>query len=110
MNFYEKLITILAIIILFYVFYGLSKHNFLHFNKESFRTKKCSDDEDSRCRGVEGFIGTPKNELSNLDNKDLPISVSSMKKNVTLETLKEYVIKGSYNTAITGKYVNLDNT
>ena len=108
MNFYEKLITILTIIILFYVFYGLSKHNLINFNKESFRTKKCSDDESSLCKGVEGFAGTPKSELSSLDNTDLPISISSIKKNITGETLKEYVIKGSYNTAITGKYVNLD--
>lgn len=108
MNFYEKLITILAIIILFYVFYGLSKHNLFQFNKESFRTKKCNSEEESLCKGVEGFVATPKSELSGLDNTGLPISVSSMKKNITGETLKEYAIKGSYNTAVTGKYVNLD--
>ena len=53
-------------------------------------------------------MGTPKNELTSLDNTDIPIGISSIKKDITGEFLKEYIIKGSYNTAVTGKYVNLD--
>lgn len=100
MNFYEKLLTLLTVLILLYVFSQLSKHHLFSYTTEPFQTKK-----EER---LESFIGTPKNELSNLENKDVPTNIISVKKELTGETLKEYVIKGSYNTAITGNYVNLD--
>ena len=109
MNSYEKLLTLLTVLILLYVFYHMSKHHLFSYSTESFQTKESNDaNTNNRCGGREPFIGTPANELNNLDNKDIPINLISVKKELTGEVLKEYVIKASYNTAITGNYVNLD--
>ncbi len=105
MKTYEKLLTLLTILILLYVFYQLTKHNFVFHGTENFQTK---EKDNADCRNREPFMGTPNNELSNLENKDVPTNLISVKKELSSEVLKEYVVKGSYNTAITGNYVNLD--
>lgn len=104
----QTILTVITILILFYLF---SKFLFNHTKQwlnvyESFENKKCSIDT---CDGMkEGFTKSPSSELSSLHNKNVPVQVSSTNKDHSNELLKDYVVKGSYNSAITGKYVNTD--
>ena len=104
----HTILTITSICILFYLF---SKFIVVHAKqwlnvRETFENKKCSIDA---CEGAtEGFFGNADSELSSLSNTGVPIQVVSSNKEQSNEILKDYVIKGSYNTAITGKYVNTE--
>ena len=57
--------------------------------------------------GLGSIISTPDSELESLKSKE-PIKILTVKPELTNLPLKEYCIMGSYNSAITGKYVNLD--
>ena len=58
--------------------------------RESFTNKKCKIDA---CDGVEGFTSSPSSELSSLNNKKVPVNVSSTNKDHSNELLKDYVVK-----------------
>uniref|UniRef100_A0A6C0INA9 Phosphatidylinositol-specific phospholipase C X domain-containing protein n=1 Tax=viral metagenome TaxID=1070528 RepID=A0A6C0INA9_9ZZZZ len=102
----QTLLIVTSICILVYLF---SKFLFIHAKqwlnvRETFENKKCSIDA---CEGAtEGFFGTPDTELSSLNNKSVPVQVSSTNKEQSNEILQDYVVKGSYNSAITGNYAN----
>ena len=106
-----KLQTILIVISICILFYLFSKFLFIHARqwlnvRESFENKKCSIDA---CEGAtEGFFGSPDSELSSLNNKSVPVQVSSTNKEQSNEILRDYAIKGSYNSAITGNYANTE--
>jgi hypothetical protein len=53
------------------------------------------------------FKSTPESELKSLKSKE-KVKIISLNPELTNLPLKEYCIMSSYNTAITGKYVNLD--
>ena len=104
----QTILTVITILILFYLF---SKFLFNHAKQwlnvyESFENKKCKIDA---CDGIqEGFTRSPSSELSSLKNNRVSVQISSTNKDHSNELLKDYVIKGSYNSAITGNYVNVD--
>ena len=104
----QTIISVVSICILFYLF---SKFLLVHAKqwlnfRESFENNKCKIDA---CEGVEeGFTNSPSSELSSLNNTRVPVNVSSTNKDHSNELLKDYVVKGSYNTAVTGNYVNVD--
>ena len=104
----QTILTVITVLILIYLF---SKFLFNHAKQwlnvyESFENKKCNIDA---CDGMkEGFTQSPSSELSSLKNNRVPIQISSTNKEYSDEVLKDYVVKGSYNSAITGNYVNVD--
>ena len=106
-----KLQTIISVVTICILFYLFSKFLLVHAKqwlnfRESFENKKCKIDA---CDGVEeGFTNSPSSELSSLNNKGIPVNVSSTNKDNSNELLKDYVVKGSYNSAVTGDYVNVD--
>ena len=106
-----KLQTILIAITILILFYLFSKFLLIHSKqwlnvRESFENKKC---DKNVCDGMkEEFTSSPSSELASLQNKNVPIQISSTNKNHSNELLKDYVVKGSYNSAITGNYVNVD--
>ena len=104
----QTILTVITILILFYLF---SKFLFIHSKqwlniREPFENKKCKIDA---CDGVkEGFTSSPSSELSSLQNTNVSVQISSTNENHSNELLKDYIVKGSYNSAITGNYVNVD--
>lgn len=103
----QTILSVITILILFYLFSSfIMNHAKQWLNvRESFTNKKCKIDA---CDGVEGFTSSPASELSSLNNKMVSVNVSSTNKAHSNELLKDYVVKGSYNSAITGNYVNVD--
>lgn len=103
----QTILSVITILILFYLFSSFfMNHAKQWLNvRESFTNKKCKIDA---CDGVEGFTSSPASELSSLNNKMVSVNVSSTNKAHSNELLKDYVVKGSYNSAVTGNYVSTD--
>ena len=72
-------------------------------NKPRCKNASCTNND---IDNIEGF-GSPESEYTGLV-ESTPTSIISIGKTYTNRPLKEYVIKSSYNSAITGKYVNAD--
>jgi len=70
-------------------------------HKQTCKNAQCSN---NRVDNIEGF-GSPESEFEGLKS-DETNNIMSIGKEHTSRPLKEYVIKSSYNSAITGRYVN----
>lgn len=115
MEIYKRLMLIFAMIIFIYITFRFLRRrreishlrNKIHIeglkNKDKCKNATCAGNDLDR---VEGF-GSPEAEYNNLIEPN-PVSITSMSKEYIDQPLKEYVIKGSYNSAITGNYVNTE--
>lgn len=58
---------------------------------------------------IEGFniFNTPENELTNIKMRT-PVKIQSLNSTYLKQPLRQFCIKSSYNTAVTGKFVNKD--
>lgn len=70
-------------------------------HKQTCKNPQCSN---TRVDNIEGF-GSPESEFEGVKT-DETNNIMSIGKEHTSRPLKEYVIKSSYNSAITGRYVN----
>ena len=123
MNTNHRILLFITICIFIYVIYRFVwKRNMITriINKIQRKCLNCKSrckNDDCNCNTVEGLelFGTPEGEYNSLIEPEstsivsLPpdhfyISDNDYKKQV----LKDYVIKSSYNSAITGKHVNID--
>jgi len=95
MNLTKKLLIFIIIIIFTYILWRL-------IYRRSEILKKINERN-------EGFnlFNTPESELANVQNST-PVIIQSINPDYTNRPLRDYVIKSSYNTAITGNFVNLD--
>lgn len=96
MKYYQWILLILAIILMLYVHFQIDAKRRIALygvwdKKEGF--------------SVPGFGNTEEGEVKKLKSS-LPINIANLSKNFTNESLKQYIIKGSYNCAVTGNYVN----
>jgi hypothetical protein len=95
MNIYKKFFIALIIIIFSYIFWRLiSKRNQLIKNTEPFSFNIIPD--------------TATSELNKLKDSFIKIDMNSLPSVYHSLPLKEFCIKGSYNSAYTGKYINID--
>ena len=101
MEIYKKIIILILIILFFYVGYRLLKKIDCcnkNRNKEGLNNKE----------GLENLNSTNEEiELNTLKSKE-NVTINSIHKNDTHLPLSQYVIKASYNSALTGNYVNKD--
>lgn len=86
MKFYKKALLVLITLILFYVFYGI-------INKK-------------KGEGF-SFFTTPDSQITSLQSTK-QVKIQTMNTTFTSLPLKEFYIKASYNTALTGRYINKD--
>lgn len=98
----QILITIIILLIIYLIWRLIKKSN---ENKQYVESTHTSIKEG--LLGLGSIISTPDSELESLKSKE-PIKILTVKPELTNLPLKEYCIMGSYNSAITGKYVNLD--
>jgi len=110
---YQLVLLTITFILIIYVLMRFFKRrnevnhlrNKLHIeglkNKPRCKNASCMNNDIDK---IEGF-GSPESEYSGLV-ESTPTSIMSIGKEYTNRPLKEYVIKSSYNSAITGKYVN----
>ena len=98
----QILITIIILLIIYLIWRLIKKSN---ENKQYVESTHTSIKEG--LLGLGSIISTPDSELESLKSKE-PIKILTVKQELTNLPLKEYCIMGSYNSAITGKYVNLD--
>jgi len=93
MKILKNIVIFLALMLFFWLIYNLIKQRQQILALESFQ------------EGITFFTPTPVNELVSLQNKD-PTGISNTKD--TNLPLIQYCMKGSYNTAFTGNYMNKD--
>ena len=92
MEIYKKIIILILIILFFYIGYRLLK-----------RINCCKK---PNIEGLDNLNSTNEEiELNKLKNEE-NVTINSIHKNDTNLRLSQYVIKASYNTALTGNYVN----
>jgi hypothetical protein len=94
MSLFKKILIFIIVIIFTYVLWRLiyNRHEILkkHIgNKEGFT-----------------FFATPDSELTSVKNSD-PVIIQNINPSYASLPLRDFVIKASFNSAITGKYVNL---
>jgi len=123
MNKTQCILLLLSICIFVYVMYRfIWKRNMISriVNKLQCKSLKCKSrckNPECKCNTIEGFdlFGTAEGEYNSLIDSE-PTSIVSLppddfyisSKNKETPVLKDYVIKSSYNSAVTGKYVNID--
>jgi hypothetical protein len=88
MPFQKKIVIIIIILLFIYILYRLYRKQMS--TKENF------------------FSKTAEQELDEIKNNDLSPGITSLKPVYTNMPISQYVIKGSYNTAVTDNYVSLD--
>ena len=95
MNIYKKIFIALIIIIFSYIFWRLiSKRNQIVKNTEPFSFNIIPDSANS--------------QLNNLKDSIIKTNMNSLPKAYYNLPLMDFCIKGSYNSAYTGKYINID--
>lgn len=121
----QGILLLLSICIFIYVIHRFVwKRNMISriVNKLQCKSLKCKSrckNNDCKCNTIEGLelFGTAEGEYNSLIETDstnivsLPPSSSYISNNSMgnqQPRLKDYVIKSSYNSAVTGKYVNID--
>lgn len=112
---YQAILLTLTFILIIYILMRFFKRrkevtrlrNKLHIeglkNKPKCKNAACTNND---IDNIEGF-GSPESQYNGLVESS-PTSIVSIGKKYTNRPLKEYVIKSSYNSAITGKYVNAE--
>ena len=104
MEFLKKILITIIILLILYLIWRLikkSRENKLYVELNNHTSIK------EGLLGLGSITSTPESELESLKSKE-PVKILSVKPELTNLPLKEYCIMGSYNTAITGKYVNMD--
>ena len=98
MNILNKLLIFLIILFFSFIIINL-------FKDRAYLKSVISEKENFNVHG----LGTPNNEQDNLSNRlnNIPISISSYSGTTDLP-LKEYCIKSSYNSAVSGDFVSQD--
>jgi hypothetical protein len=104
MEFNKKILIIVIILLIIYLIWRLIKKN--SENKHYIELTNHASIKEGLL-GLGSITTTPESELASLKSKE-PVNIVTLKPELTNLPLKEYCIMGSYNTAITGKYVNLD--
>jgi len=95
MTIYKKILIALVIIIFSYIFWRLiSKHNKIIKNTEPFSFNIIPDSATS--------------DLNKLKDNLIKINMNSLPSIYHSLPLMDFCIKGSYNSAYTGKYINID--
>ena len=91
---YKKFLIAIIILLFTYILYRLYRKRLLLLKEQN----------------KEGYLNgkTPEQELNNIKNTDINMSVRSINSAYTQYPLSQYMIKGSYNSAITKNYVSLD--
>ena len=96
MEIYKKIIILILIILFIYLGYRLLK-----------KISCCSENRITR-EGLENLNSTNEEvELNSLKSND-DVTINSIHKNDINLPLSQYVIKGSYNTAVTGNHITTD--
>ena len=96
MEIYKKIIILILIILFIYVGYRLLK-----------KISCCNENRITR-EGLENLNSTNEEvELNSLKSKD-DVTINSIHKNDINLPLSQYVIKASYNSAVTGDYISTD--
>jgi hypothetical protein len=92
MEIYKKILILILIILFFYIGYRL--------------LKKINCCNKNKFEGLENLNATNEDiELNKLKNSE-NVTIQSIHETDTKLPLSQYVIKASYNSALTGKYVN----
>ena len=123
MNKTQGILLLLSICIFVYVVYRfIWKRNMISriVNKLQCKSLKCKSkckNPECKCNTIEGFdlFGTAEGEYNSLIDSE-PTNIVSLppddfyisSKNKETPVLKDYIIKSSYNSAVTGEYVNID--
>lgn len=123
MNRNQIILLFITICIFIYVIYRFVWKRDLTtriINRLQRKNKECKSkckNNDCACNTIEGLeiFGTSEGEFNSLINTE-PTSIVSLppdhfyipKNDFKKQVLKDYIIKSSYNSAITGKYVNID--
>ena len=123
MNKTQGILLLLSICIFVYVVYRfIWKRNMISriVNKLQCKSLKCKSrckNPECKCNTIEGFdlFGTAEGEYNSLIDSE-PTSIVSLppddfyisSENKETPVLKDYIIKSSYNSAVTGEYVNID--
>ena len=95
MKYYQWIFLILAIILMLYV----------HFQIETKRRIALYGAWDTKEGfSIPGFGKTEDGEVNGIKS-NVPIKMANLPKGFANETLKQYIIKGAYNCALTGNYV-----
>ncbi len=98
MKYYQWIFLILAIILMLYV----------HFQIETKRRVSLYGGWDTKEGfAIPGFGNTQEGEVKKMKSNE-PVNMANLSKDFTNEPLKEYIIKGAYNCAVSGNYVNSD--
>jgi len=103
MHFYKKILVLLIIIIFTYILYRLY-----------IKRNRILQDENFEVLGVDiglnsiGLGSSEETELHKVTKNRNSIGIGSLDAAYTELPISQYVIKSSYNSAITGNYVNLD--
>jgi hypothetical protein len=98
MDLIKKILIAIIIIILTYTLWRLIKRrNQIKSKIENFEVPK-----------IIPFTSSPENELDAIKKNSNPVTIKDINIKYAKLPLKEYCIKGSYNSAFTGNYVNLD--
>jgi len=98
MYFYKKILIFIIIIVFTYILWRLIIRRQEILNK--IQTNKNFVLEG-------GLFTTPTTEINNNKNSN-PVLIENINPNYAFRPIREYVIKSSYNSAITGNYVNAD--
>jgi hypothetical protein len=102
MDFTKKIIIAVIIILLTYILWRLIKYR--REVKSNIEGLSLSDFVPSIVPG----LPSPDAEFKSIKDKATPISIKNINPEYANLSLKEYCIKGSYNSAWTGNYVNLE--
>jgi hypothetical protein len=92
---FKKILILLIIIIFTYVLWRLL-----------FRRRQLQTQTHPIKEGLNVFT-TPDSELDSIKNSN-PVMIQGIHSDYTNQPIRDYVFKSSYNSAITGNYVNLD--
>ena len=94
MQVYKKFLILFIIVIFTYILYRIYRKRL------------------SILKGInqEGYLNgkTVEQEVDNLKNTDVPMNIRNLNAANTQLTISQYLIKGSYNSAVTENYVSLD--
>jgi len=98
MYFYKKILIFIIIVIFTYILWRL-------IIRRQEIMKKIQTNKNIVLEG--GLFITSTTEINNSKNSN-PVLIENINPNYTFRPIREYVIKSSYNSAITGNYVNVD--
>ena len=108
MEFYKKILITIILIISSYIIIRLlwKRDEIIRLTKKHQHIEQDEDYINEEFTGLNVFSSVA-GELSSVSNKG-QVSISNSNESYLLQPLKQFCIKGSYNSAVTGNYVNLD--